>query len=61
MKKLIWSFVFILGFFLLPLTSTQASSQDQSLVREIKEIIQNTYVGTINGNLEKYHIHRRNY
>ena len=53
MKKLIWSFVFILGFFLLPLTSTQAASQEQSLVREIKEIIQNTYVGTINGNLEK--------
>ncbi|MCR8851158.1 S41 family peptidase [Lysinibacillus fusiformis] len=53
MKKLICSFVFILGFFLLPLTSTQAVSQEQSLVREIKEIIQNTYVGTINGNLEK--------
>ncbi|MFJ7700781.1 S41 family peptidase [Lysinibacillus fusiformis] len=53
MKKFIWSFVFILGFFLLPLTSTQAASQEQSLVREIKEIIQNTYVGTINGNLEK--------
>jgi len=53
MKKLIWPFVFILGFFLLPLTSTQAASHEQSLVREVKDIIQNTYVGTINGNLEK--------
>jgi len=53
MKKLIWSFVFILGFFLLPVTSTQAASNEQSLIREMKEIIKNTYVGTINGNLEK--------
>lgn len=53
MKKLIWSFVFVLGFFLLPFTTTQAAENDQQLIKEIKEIVKDTYVGTINGNLEK--------
>ncbi|WP_339280616.1 S41 family peptidase [Lysinibacillus sp. FSL P2-0066] len=53
MKKLIWSFAFVLGFFLLPFTSTQAAENDQQLIKEIKEIVKDTYVGTIDGNLEK--------
>lgn len=53
MKKLIWSFVFVLGFFLLPFTTTHAAENDQQLIKEIKEIVKDTYVGTINGNLEK--------
>ncbi len=53
MKKLMWSFVFVLAFFLIPFTATHAASNDQQLMKEIKEIIKNTYVGTIDGNLEK--------
>ncbi|QSB07842.1 PDZ domain-containing protein [Lysinibacillus fusiformis] len=53
MKKLIWSFAFVLGFFLLPFTTTHAVENDQQLIKEIKEIVKDTYVGTINGNLEK--------
>ncbi|MGK4117165.1 S41 family peptidase [Lysinibacillus capsici] len=53
MKKLIWSFVFVLCFFLLPFTTTHAAENDQQLIKEIKEIVKDTYVGTINGNLEK--------
>ncbi|MFF5817428.1 MULTISPECIES: S41 family peptidase [Lysinibacillus] len=53
MKKLIWSFVFVLSFFLLPFTTTHAAENDQQLIKEIKEIVKDTYVGTINGNLEK--------
>ena len=53
MKKLIWSFIFVLSFFLLPFTTTHAAENDQQLIKEIKEIVKDTYVGTINGNLEK--------
>ncbi|MGR6905117.1 S41 family peptidase [Lysinibacillus sp. BSL11] len=53
MKKLLWSFVFVLGFFLLPFTTTIAAENDPQLIKEIKEIVKDTYVGTINGNLEK--------
>ncbi|WP_155591940.1 S41 family peptidase [Lysinibacillus cavernae] len=53
MKKLVWSFVFVLGFFLLPITTTQAANNEQQLIKEMKKIIEDTYVGTINGNLEK--------
>lgn len=52
MKKLIWSFVFVLSFFLLPFATTHAASNEPQLVKEMKEIIRNTYVGTINGDLE---------
>ncbi|KOY82342.1 PDZ domain-containing protein [Lysinibacillus macroides] len=52
MKKLIWSFVFMLSFLLLPFTATHAASHEQQLVKEIKEVINNTYVGTIDGDLK---------
>ncbi|MFJ7371497.1 S41 family peptidase [Lysinibacillus sp. NPDC098008] len=52
MKKIIWSFVFMVSFFLLSFSTTDAASNEQQLVEEIKEVINNTYVGTIDGNLE---------
>ncbi|WP_374963829.1 S41 family peptidase [Lysinibacillus sp. RS5] len=52
MKKLVWSFVFILSFFIFPFANASAASNEQQLVKEIKEIIEAKYVGTINGNLQ---------
>ncbi|KOS60761.1 PDZ domain-containing protein [Lysinibacillus agricola] len=53
MKKVLWSFVFVLSFFIFPFTNASAASNEQQLVKEIKEIITENYVGTINGNLQK--------
>ncbi len=53
MRKLMWSLVFVLSFFVFPLTNTYAASNDQLLVKEIKEIVKETYVGTIDGDLAK--------
>ncbi|MGE7949222.1 S41 family peptidase [Lysinibacillus sp. NPDC093688] len=53
MKRVLWSFVFVLSFFIFPLTNTSAASNEQQLVKEIKEIIAENYVGTIHGNLQK--------
>ena len=52
MKKIVWSFVFMLSFFIIPCTNTQAASNEQPLVKEIKEIIKENYVGTIKGELQ---------
>ncbi|MGE7999215.1 S41 family peptidase [Lysinibacillus sp. NPDC093190] len=53
MKKVLWSFVFVLSFFIFPFTNASAASNDQQLVKEIKAIIEVNYVGTIHGNLQK--------
>ncbi|MEB2282818.1 PDZ domain-containing protein [Lysinibacillus xylanilyticus] len=53
MKKILWSFVFVLCFFIIPLTNASAASNEQQLVKEIKAIIEENYVGTIHGNLQK--------
>lgn len=42
----------MVSFFLLSFSTTDAASNEQQLVEEIKEVINNTYVGTIDGNLE---------
>ncbi|MDM5246468.1 S41 family peptidase [Lysinibacillus sp. G4S2] len=52
MKKILWSFVFILSFFIFPFANASAASNEQQLVKEIKGIIEQNYVGTINGNLQ---------
>ena len=52
MKKIVWSFIFMLSFFIIPFTNTQAASNEQPLVKEIKEIIKENYVGTIKGDLQ---------
>ncbi|MFJ5767836.1 S41 family peptidase [Lysinibacillus sp. NPDC093210] len=53
MKKVLWSFLFILSFVIFPLTNASAANNDQQLVEEIKEIITENYVGKINGDLQK--------
>jgi len=53
MKRVLWSFVFVLSFFIFPLTNASAASNEQQLVKEIKGIITENYVGTIHGNLQK--------
>lgn len=39
-------------FFIIPFANTQAASNEQPLVKEIKEIIKENYVGTIKGDLQ---------
>ncbi len=51
MKKALWSLVFILSFYIFPLATASAGNNEQ-LVGEIKEIIAENYVGTMNGNLQ---------
>lgn len=53
MKKVLWSFVFVLSFFIFPFTNASAASNEQQLVKEIKGIIEENYVGTIHGDLQK--------
>ncbi|MEK5329935.1 S41 family peptidase [Lysinibacillus sp. FSL W8-0992] len=53
MKKVLWSFLFILSFVIFPLSNASAANNDQQLVEEIKEIITENYVGKINGDLQK--------
>lgn len=53
MKKVLWSFVFVLSFFIFPFTNASAASDEQQLVKEIKGIIEENYVGTIHGDLQK--------
>lgn len=53
MKKVLWSFVFVLSFFIIPFTNASAAGNEQQLVKEIKGIIEENYVGTIHGNLQK--------
>ena len=50
MKKVLWSLFFIISLFVLPVDQSSAATNDQ-LVKEIKEIITENYVGTIDGNL----------
>jgi len=52
MKKLLWSFLFIVSFVIFPLSNASAANNEQQLVKEIKEIITENYVGKINGNLQ---------
>ncbi|MFJ8517807.1 S41 family peptidase [Lysinibacillus xylanilyticus] len=53
MKKVLWSFIFVLSFFIFPFTNASAASNEQQLVKEIKGIIEENYVGTIHGDLQK--------
>ncbi len=54
MKKVLWSFLFVLSFVIFPLSNASAANNnDQQLVEEIKEIITENYVGKINGDLQK--------
>lgn len=53
MKKVLLSFVFVLSFFIFPFTNASAASNEQQLVKEIKGIIEENYVGTIHGDLKK--------
>lgn len=53
MKRILWSFVFVLSFFIFPLANASAASNEQQLVKEIKGIITENYVGTIHGDLRK--------
>ncbi|KOS66644.1 peptidase S41 [Lysinibacillus contaminans] len=50
MKKALGSLLFIISLFFLPLDQSSAATNEQ-LVQEIKEIITENYVGTIDGNL----------
>lgn len=50
MKKALWSLLFIISLFVLPVDQSSAATNEQ-LVKEIKEIITENYVGTIDGNL----------
>lgn len=52
MKKVLWSFIFILSVILFPLSNASAANNEQQLVEEIKEIITENYVGKVNGNLQ---------
>lgn len=53
MKKLLWSFLFLVSFVIFPLSNASAANNEQQqLVEEIKEIITENYVGKINGNLQ---------
>lgn len=54
MKKILWSLLFIVSFFSFPFDHSFAAT-DEQLVKEIREIIEENYVGTIDGNLSNAH------
>ncbi|MFJ7950726.1 S41 family peptidase [Lysinibacillus sp. NPDC096418] len=50
MKKALWSLLFIISLFVLSVDQSSAATNEK-LIKEIKEIITENYVGTIDGNL----------
>ena len=50
LKKILWSLLFIISLFAISVDQSSAATNEQ-LVKEIKKIITENYVGTIDGNL----------
>ena len=50
LKKVLWTFLFIISLFVISIDQSSAATNEQ-LVKEIKNIITENYVGTIDGNL----------